>query len=110
MVWFLMALILGSFIYTVSIVMKYQADMAEGKDLILTFENQVDKLGKMIQHEKSLGQQLSEKLEQARKTSADLKNEITLVDAQINMGKQRETSLEMDMYKKEFKRSKQRGF
>ena len=107
---FLLVLILVSLLYCAYLASEYKIALEEAQSRIQALEQKPDKFGKAVGAERKLAAQLSTRLEAIRQTESDLKNEIVLTATQAQEAKKRETELEMDMYKQEFKRNKQKKY
>lgn len=110
MFWFLMVLIAACMVYLLFSAKSYQISLGKARSRIERLENQAEKMEKGVAREEARRRQMAELLRVIRETESELKNEITLTSAQAKEAQKRETELEMDMYKKEFKRNKQRGY
>lgn len=110
MFWFLMVLIAACLAYLLFAAKHYQISLSEALSRIERLENQAEKMENGVAKERARGRQMAELLRVIRETESELKNEITLTSAQAKDAQKRESELEMDMYKKEFKRNKQRGY
>ena len=110
MVWFLIVLIVASIVYMVSVVGNYNSTLAESQGKIRDLEQQSALLEKTVVHEREAIAQKRKLLEGLNEASNEMKQEIFLTDTKLKMAQKEESDLEMNMYKHEFKRSKQRGY
>lgn len=110
MFWFLIVLIAAGLIYSLYDIKSYQVNLEDARGRINVLEAKADKFGKTVAGEQKKNRDIVEMLRQTREIESELKNEYALTLAQVKTEQKRESELEMDMYKKEFKRSKQRGY
>jgi len=110
MFWFLIVLIAAGLIYSLYDIKNYQASLEDARGRIQILEAKADKFDKTVAIEKKKNRDIVEMLRQSREIEAELKNEYALTMAQVKTEQRRESELEMDMYKKEFKSNKQRNY
>jgi len=110
MFWFLLILIISGLLYSAFHLMNYQAVLEDARSRIHDLEMRVQKFEKAVDQERRQGRNVAEKLSLSKETESELKNEITLTAARVQEEQKKENELEMNMYKQEFKRNKQRKY
>jgi hypothetical protein len=110
MFWFLLILIISGLLYSAFHLMNYHAVLEDARSRIGELEMTVQKFAKAVEQERRKGRDIAEMLSLSKGTESDLKNEITLTVARVQEEQKKESELEMDMYKQEFKRNKQRKY
>ena len=110
MFWFLLVIIAASLAYMLYGVKNYQISLEDAQSRIAILEAKAEKMENGVEQERMRTREISELLRVSRETESELKSVIALTAAQVKDAQRRESELEMDMYKKEFKRSKQRGY
>ena len=110
MFWFLLILIIAGLLYSAFHLMNYQAVVEDARSRIGELEMTVQKFAKAVEQERKNGRNIAEILSLSQKTELELKNEITLTAARVQEERNKENELEMNMYKQEFKRNKQRKY
>ena len=108
MVWFMVALILGSFGFAAATVIHYKAVLDQFQPRIRTEEANVEKLEKAVERETSLRKQDAEKREALKLVVVEQKNKFNELKRNIGLAEQQQESLEMDLQKSEFKKAKER--
>lgn len=110
MLWFLLILIIAGLLYSAFNLMNYQAVLEDARSRIRDLEMTVQKFEKAVENEQKQGRLVAEKLSVSKETESELKNEITLTVTRVQEEQKKENELEMNMYKQEFKRNKQRKY
>ena len=110
MLWLMVGLIVVAVIYVVSVLTKYNSSMRIVQNKIGTLEKKTAQLEKAVKREGGLTQQKIELVRDLRSLEADLKQELALTEQKLKTAQMQESNLEMDMYKREFKKSKQRSY
>ena len=110
MFWFLLILIIAGLLYSAFHLMNYQAVLEDARSRIGELEMTVQKFAKAVEQEHKKGRDIAEIISVSKETESDLKNEISLTAARVQEERKKENELEMDMYKQEFKRNKQRKY
>jgi hypothetical protein len=110
MFWFLWAIIIAGSCYAFYDINLYSVKLADARDRINALQAKSEKLEKVASLEARKKREMEENLRLCRETEAEMKTEIALTISQFQTAQKQETELEMDMYKKEFKRSKQRKY
>ena len=110
MFWFLVVLIVAGISYAIYDIKDYQIGVEDGKNRIKVLESRADKFERTVAQEQKKNREANDPLALCRETESELKNEITLRGAQVQSAQKQEAELEMNMYKQEFKKSKQRKY
>lgn len=107
---FLISLIIASILYIIYGLKNYSESLEDQQNVIRGLESKAEKYNKAVEQEREQNRAVVELLRKAKGTESELKHEIALTATQVKMAQKRESELEMNMYKQEFKRSRQRGF
>jgi len=107
---FLISLIIASLLYIVYAIKNYSETLEDQQNIIKGLESKAEKYEKAVEQEREQNQAVVDLLRKSKDRESELKHEIALTSTQVKMAQKRESELEMDMYKQEFKRSRQRGF
>lgn len=108
--WFLLILIATCLVYLTFVFRTYKDSLEDVQAHITNLEAKAEQMEQAVEQERAKNREVNELLRTCRDHESELKNEIALTSAQVKAAQKKETELEMDMYKKEFKRSKQRGY
>ena len=109
MLWAYVVVILGAIIYVVYVIGDYNTYLKEEQPRIERFESRAEKLGQAADGEALLRDQVVARVAEAKELVAELKNTISAAQREVQGEAEREQTLEMDMYKSEFKRSKHKA-
>ena len=107
MAWVLLGVILGSLVYIVSIGFEYKTFLEEIQPRIRDMEKRAVRFDKGTEAERILCDQAQERTEQVRDVMIQQNQDMKAAQMDAKKAKQQEESLEMSMYKREFKRAMQ---
>lgn len=106
MVWFMVALILGSVTFAASTIMRYKGFLDEVQPRLNRARTAADKLEKGIEVETKRKHEDEEKRAAVQKRITDQKTRVAEVRREIVEAEKEQEELEMQMYKKEFKKAR----
>lgn len=110
MIWIMVGLIVVGLVYTVAVLTKYNAAMRVAQTKIKSLEKKSIDLDKTVKHEQTITGQIADQVKDLKNEESELKLEIAVTTQKLKTAQIQESSLEMDMYKHEFKKSKQRSY
>ena len=107
MAWVLLGVILGSIIYIISMVFEYKTFLEGIQPRIKAMEKRGVRVEKATEAERILCDHVQQRIEQIRDVMIQQNRDLKAAQMDTQNAKQEEESLEMSMYKKEFKRAMQ---
>lgn len=109
MEWIYVALLLACIIFTVYVIGDYNTYLREEQPRIERIEGRAEKLGQAADGEALVRDQVAARVAEAKELVAEMKNTIAAAQREVQSEQGREQELEMDMYKSEFRRSKNKA-
>jgi predicted nucleic acid-binding Zn-ribbon protein len=109
MVWVLVGLILGSIVYAVMVIGQHRSFLDEIQPRIARLEKHADQLEKAADTEAGLRDAIKERIAAETIAVTEMKQQVTAARLDLQKSQELEEQLEMQMYKAEFKRSKDRS-
>ena len=106
MVWVMVALMLGGFVYAVAVIAEYRAFLGEMQPRIERARGRAEDFDEKAEKEAAIRDQIRARLEPEKKMVEELKAGNNETKRKLQEAKQHEEELEMQMYKQQFKQSK----
>jgi|GEM_PF-3958516 len=110
MIWLMVGLSISALVYVATVITKYNTTQRVIQSKIMSLEKKSKRLDKQVKHEQKVTLQKTDIVRGLKDEEAALKQEVALTVQKLKTAQMQEGNLEMDMYKQEFKKNKQRSY